>query len=245
MQIFKNFLILTILLIAFVSATALPQQIVQGDSVVIPNDSFDIGLKKDSISYISPDAIASMINYIAKDSMNIDFQGNLIKLYGSAKVNYENIQLEAAMITLDWDKNLIIAEGMPDSSGEMAGFPVFTDNGSPYSAEKIIYNFKTKKGRIYELRTEEGGGYIQADDVIKDEDNNFLARNAQFSTCNQEHQHFYIAASKLKIMKNQIISGPAWLVVEDVPLPLAVPFGFFPKNRKDHPVYYCQLQVKK
>lgn len=164
--------------------------------------------------------------------MNLDFQKNLIRLYGSAKVNYENIQLEAAKITLDWDNDLITAEGMPDSSGEMTGFPVFTDEGNPYNAEKIIYNFKTERGRIYELRTEEGGGYIQANDVLKDEEDNFLARNAQFSTCNQEHQHFYIAASKLKIMKNQIISGPAWLVVEDVPLPLAVPFGFFPKKQE-------------
>lgn len=233
MRFIKTSLILTILLIAFGSSPAFAQQIAGGDSIATPPDSFDFELvKKDSISFISPDAIQSLIKYEAKDSMIIDFEGNLIRLYGHAKVNYENIQLEAAMIILDWDKNLITAEGMPDSSGEMAGFPVFTDQGNPYNAKKIVYNFKTQRGRIYELRTEEGGGYVQGKDVLKDEDNNFLVRNAQFSTCNQEHQHFYIKATKLKIMKNQIISGPAYLVVEDVPLPLAVPFGFFPKKQE-------------
>ena len=202
------------------------------DSLVAAPDSLDLVVKKDSNSFISPDAIQSLINYTAKDSMIIDFQGNLIRLYGNAEVNYENIQLKAASIILDWNKNLITAEGMPDSSGEIAGLPIFSDQGKPYSAQKIIYNFKTKRGRIYELRTEEGGGYIQAVDVMKDEENTLLARNAQFSTCDHEHQHFYIAASKLKIMDKQIISGPAWLVVEDVPLPLAVPFGFFPKKQE-------------
>ncbi len=124
------------------------------DSLVAAPDSLDLVVKKDSNSFISPDAIQSLINYTAKDSMIIDFQGNLIRLYGNAEVNYENIQLKAASIILDWNKNLITAEGMPDSSGEIAGLPIFSDQGKPYSAQKIIYNFKTKRGRIYELRTE-------------------------------------------------------------------------------------------
>jgi lipopolysaccharide assembly outer membrane protein LptD (OstA) len=173
-----------------------------------------------------------LIKYEAKDSMTIDFKGNLIHLYGSAKVNYEKIELTADFITLDWNKNLVIAEGMPDSTGEIKGLPVFSDQGKPYKAQKIMYNFKSQKGRIYELRTEEGGGFIQGKDVMKQEDNSLLVRHAQFSTCDHEHQHFYIAATKLKIMENQIITGPAYLVVEDVPLPLAVPFGFFPKKNE-------------
>ncbi|MBT7039107.1 MAG: hypothetical protein HN921_04635, partial [Bacteroidetes bacterium] len=101
------------MLIAFVSIQASSFPIMLDDSLVAAPDSLDLVVKKDSNSFISPDAIQSLINYTAKDSMIIDFQGNLIRLYGNAEVNYENIQLKAASIILDWNKNLITAEGMP------------------------------------------------------------------------------------------------------------------------------------
>ncbi|MFC2113982.1 putative LPS assembly protein LptD [Bacteroidota bacterium] len=207
-----------------------------GDSLLTPIDSSgfttsNIG-DSNEFDFISPDAIEELINYKAIDSIITDFGANTITLYDSAEVVYDNIQLKAAIIVFDWKNNIVIATGVYDSNGNYIGTPEFFDHGKSYKAKKIVYNFKSKKGKLYELFTKEGEGYVHGEEVKKDEEGNLLVHSAKYSTCDLEHPHFYIAASKLKIMDKQIISGPAWIVVEDVPLPLVVPFGFFPKKQE-------------
>lgn len=195
-----------------------------------PPDSIAGPLKNDTL-FISKDAIKSKINYTAKDSIPIDLINNQIILYGDAEVTYENIKLNAAKIILDYKNNLVTAEGVQDSNGNIIGNPVFMDKDQEYKAKKIIYNFKTKKGKLFELLTTEGEGYIHGEVVMKDANDVLYARDAKYTTCNEEKEpHFYISASKIKILKKTIISGPAWMVIEGIPLPVGVPFGFFPKK---------------
>ncbi|HPD64033.1 MAG TPA: putative LPS assembly protein LptD [Bacteroidia bacterium] len=225
MKILYKLLILTTLWICF----GLHNPAFSKKTFILPPDSIKNNVG--DTQFISKDAIKSKINYTAKDSIPIDLKNNLIYLYGEAEVSYEQIRLKAAKIIFDWKNSLVTAEGIADSLGNVSGNPVFYDKDQEYKAEKIIYNFKTKKGKLYNLLTVEGEGYIHGQEVMKDENDVLYARQAKYTTCNdEEHPHFYISASKIKVLKKNIISGPAWLVIEDVPLPLGVPFGFFPKK---------------
>lgn len=199
-------------------------------NIFLPPDSINKNVKTDT-NFISKDAIKSKINYTAKDSIPIDLQNNRITLYGEAEVTYEDIRLKAAIIEFDWKNSIVTAYGVLDSSGELSGNPVFYDKEQEYFAKKIIYNFKTKKGKLLELLTTEGEGFIHGNVVMKDENDVLYAKEAKYTTCDDpDDPHFYIAASKIKILDKQIISGPAWMVIEGIPLPLGVPFGFFPKK---------------
>jgi len=200
---------------------------------VSPLNSIDTSdFISDSLTVISNDALESVINYSAKDSMPIDFENNLIKLYGEAEVTYKDIKLQAYYIEFDWKNNKVYAQGYLDSNGTLAGSPVFSENDQIYKAKTIAYNFKTKKAKINELFTSEGENYIHGQEVKKDEDNVLFVKDAKYTTCDLEHPHFYIASKKIKILENKIITGPAWLVIEDIPVPPLIPFGFFPKQSK-------------
>lgn len=182
-------------------------------------------------SLISKDAIKSVINYSANDSFPIYMENNIMTLYKNAVITYEDIKVEAGIIKIDWNKNLIYAYGYYDSLEKYQEAPVFTESGKAYKAKKIIYNFKSKKAKIFSLYTEEDQSYIHGKEVKKDENNVLCIKNAKYTTCNLEHPHFYIAATKIKILENQIITGPAYFVIEDIPLPIGIPFGFFPKKQ--------------
>ena len=193
-------------------------------------DKFPPDTLKPVDTTISKSAITSTINYFARDSIPVDLQNNTITLYGEAWVTYEKIKLEAAVIKIDWKNELLYAEGIYDSKNKYIGAPKFIDNGQEYKAKKMVYNFMSRKGKLYELITKEGEGYIHGQVVKKDSQNNIYASKAKYTTCELEHPHYYISASKVEILQDKIISGPAYMVMEDVPIPLAVPFGFFPKK---------------
>lgn len=182
----------------------------------------------------SNDALKSKVIYSADDSMRFDLKNKKIHLYGNADVQYEDIQLKAAYIIIDWDKNELHAEGIPDSLGVIQGTPEFTEGGKTFNAKSMDYNFKTKKGKILNVFTQEGEGYIHGEAVKKNERDEFFIKNAQYTTCNlPDHPHFAINARKIKMIpNNKIISGPAYLELEGLPTPLAVPFGLFPNSTK-------------
>ncbi len=186
----------------------------------------------DSLIWISPDAVESVIHFSCKDSFPIFFQENTMLLYGDAQIEYQNITLKADRIILNWSNNTLIANGIKDSSQKNMGYALFKEGEQEYKAKKMVYNFKTKKAKIYDLITSEGENYIHASEVKKDSNNVIYGIKAKFTTCENEDPHFYIAATKIKILKNKIITGPAYLVIEEIPVPLAVPFGFFPKQNK-------------
>jgi lipopolysaccharide assembly outer membrane protein LptD (OstA) len=196
-----------------------------GDSllnIVQKNDSISITPKKQ--------AIEIPIKYNAKDSIVYDIVNSKVYLYNKAEVYYGDISLKADYVVIDQVKKTVYAQGVKDSTGKVTGKPVFVDAGQTYNSEEMMYNFETKKGKIKEVTTQEGQGYLIANDVKKNEYNEVFIRNGKFTTCNLPHPHFYIALTKAKNIEDKTVSGPAYLVVEDVPLPLALPFGFFPRK---------------
>ncbi len=178
-----------------------------------------------------PQALDSKVKYSARDSIRFDVQDQKVYLFGAAKIEYEDIVLEAGFIKLDWEAKILYATGVKDSAGNDTELPVFTQGGSTFKPHTITYNFDTKRGRITEVSTKEGEGFVTGEVVKKEANDNYYIRNGRYSTCDLEHQHYYVAANKLKVIKNKkIVSGPAYLVIADVPTPLAVPFGMFPSK---------------
>ncbi len=178
--------------------------------------------------------LSSEITYFAKDSSRIDVQGKKVLLYKEAQVNFEDIELQAEHIILNWQENTVYAIGIEDSLGNIIGSPVFKEAGKTYYCESILYNFKTKKGKIKGMRTQDGEGYIHGNQLKKNEDNSMFIKESKYTTCSHDEPHFYISARKLKIIPGKkIISGPANLVVADIPTPLFIPFAYFPvQNEK-------------
>jgi lipopolysaccharide assembly outer membrane protein LptD (OstA) len=144
----------------------------------------------------SPSALSAKVIYSAKDSMRFDLAGKKIYLFGAADVKYEEIHLEADYIEIDWATNIVHAEGRPDSNGVLIGKPVFSEDAQKFDALKMEYNFKTKKGRISEVFTKQGEGYLHGETVKKNDKNEFFVRHGQFTTCNLPgHPHIAINSS--------------------------------------------------
>lgn len=193
-----------------------------GDSVLL-QASDSIPEKKEK-----KDAIEDPVFYESSDSMVWSSSGNAY-LYGDSKVKYQNIQLDAEIITMNMDSSVVSAMGKVDSLGVASGLPVFKDGDTPYESDKISYNFKSKRGIVNNVFTSQGDGFMTGERAKKDSTGAFYARRGAYTTCDAEHPHFYIALTRAKVRpKKDVVFGPAYLVVEDVPLPLAIPFGFFP-----------------
>jgi lipopolysaccharide assembly outer membrane protein LptD (OstA) len=177
--------------------------------------------------------LAAKVQYFATDSSIILLQEKKVLLYHEAQVNYEDIELKAEHIIINWNDNTVYAIGLPDSTGTIVGDPIFTEGGKRYDCKSILYNFTTKKGKIKGMRTQDGDGYIHGDQLKKNDDNSMFIEHSKYTTCSADEPHFYIGAKKLKIIPgNKIISGPANLVIADIPTPLVVPFGLFPVQNK-------------
>ena len=174
------------------------------------------------------DALDAPVRYVANDSLVWSRGGNAF-LYGSGKVNYDKIELTADVISMNMDSSVVHAAGRADSTGVVQGQPIFVDGGTPYETNRISYNFKSKKGKINNVYTQQGDGFMTGSDAKKDSNNVFYIQNGKYTTCDEAHPHFYVALTRAKTRpKKDVVFGPAYLVVEDVPLPLAIPFGFFP-----------------
>jgi hypothetical protein len=164
--------------------------------------------------------------------MRFDVINQKMYLFGSAEVTYEDLNLKAGYIELDMKSNMVFAKGRKDSVGNETELPVFTQGPQSFKSHQMTYNFQTKKGRISEVITKEADGYIHGETVKKDSSNTVYIRNGKYTTCDLEHPHYYIEAKKLKVIPNDVIvTGPANLVINDIPTPLVVPFGFFPNKR--------------
>lgn len=167
--------------------------------------------------------------YEASDSI-VFTKGGFAHLYGNGKVNYQNIELTSALITMNMDSSTVFAQGVADSTGAESGKPVFKDGDEPYESKTMRYNFKTKKGFINNITTQQGEGYVTSAEAKKGPNNEIFMREGRYTTCdNHDHPHFYLRLSMAKVRpKKDAVFGPARLVVEDVPLPIGIPFGFFP-----------------
>ena len=192
-------------------------------SMVVQRDS----LANDTVSQRTD--LEAPVVYQSQDSMVWYKNGNAY-LYGSGQVNYQKIELKANEITIDLETSTVYAQGTTDTLGVVTGRPVFADGDTPYESETMSYNFKSRKGFINNVTTQQGEGYMTSNTVKKGANDEFYIRKGRYTTCeDHEHPHFYLSLSTAKMRPNQdVVFGPARLVVADVPLPLAVPFGFFP-----------------
>lgn len=191
------------------------------DSIAAVQDSLKKTKKKS--------ALEGPVHYEAKDSMVYYMGTNNAYLYGDANVKYLKIDLTSENITMNMDSSVVHATYGVDSLGAKFGTPVFKDGGDEYQMEKMSYNFDTKKGFIHNVYTAQQEGFIRAEESKKGLGDEMFMRHGRYTTCDEEHPHFYIALSRAKVHTGKsVFFGPAWLVVEDVPIPFAIPFGFFP-----------------
>ncbi|SFU40059.1 LPS assembly outer membrane protein LptD (organic solvent tolerance protein OstA) [Porphyromonadaceae bacterium KHP3R9] len=174
--------------------------------------------------------LTAPVYYTAKDSM-VFTRGNMGFLYGEADVKYGDLAIKGEQITMNLDSSIISSTFGLDSLGKEFGHPVFTQGGTEYEMKKVRYNFDTGKAFISNVITQQGEGHIVANTAKKNADNSFYMVNAKYTTCDlHDHPHFYLNLSKAKVRpEKDVVTGPAWLVVADVPLfPIALPFAFFP-----------------
>ncbi|MBU0486384.1 MAG: hypothetical protein KKA07_03750 [Bacteroidetes bacterium] len=216
--------------------------LIAGDSLVI-NDTIALNdspistdtIAQDSIAagvLISPDAIKSKIVYAATDSIRMDMGAKKVFMFSGADVSYEKINLKAAYIEISFDSSIVYARGEPDSTGKLKGNPVFAEGDQSFDAKTMRYNYETKKGIIKEIFTQEGDGYMHGETVKKLPDDVILIHNGAYTTCNEKCPHFQIRFGKAKVIPDdKIITGPAFLEIEHIPTPLAVPFGYFPNKK--------------
>lgn len=217
----------TLLLPSGMVAYAAPYE---GWSIVRDSLVVDTVAVADSLSKDEPkkDAIDAPVFYECTDSMVWSRTGNAY-LYGAGKVRYDKIELTADVIKLNMDSSVVHATGSIDTTGMCVGLPIFMDGGTPYESDKMSYNFKTKKGFINNVYTQQGDGFIMGGKAKKDSAGIFYSQDGKYTTCDAEHPHFYVRLTRAKVRpKKDVVSGPLYLVVEDVPLPLALPFGYFP-----------------
>lgn len=214
----------------FSLAQTLPDTLVKAVALDTINTTTDT-LSTDTINVKLSDELKSKVHYLADDSIIFDVADEKVYLYGNAKVEYEDLVLEANYIEVNWETKIVYASGMPDSAGVMAGKPVFKQAGDEFRAESMKYNMDTKKGIVTNIKTQQGDGYIHGQVVKKYEESSYI-KHGLYTTCDLDTPHFCIAANKLKVIpNNKIITGPAYLVIEELPTPLAIPFGLFPNKK--------------
>ena len=205
--------------------------VVQPDSTILAADTLKSPV--DSTKVKQKGDIKTTINYSARDSIRASVDGKLIWLYGDAKIVYGEIELEADEITIDYGNNTMTAHGSRDSLGQRVGYPIFKNGQELYETKDIIYNFKTKRARITEVVTTMGDAYLHGDLVFKNEKGELLSRRNSYTTCNLEHPHYLIRATKTKAIPNdKIVAGPFYFEFNDIPLPIGFLFAMFPSPRR-------------
>ena len=197
----------------------------------IPNPDYAAAVDSTpkTVKVISANAISSVVEYSARDSVVNDLQHRRTYLFGDAVVRYEDMELRADYIEIDFARGEMYSSGVADSNGVLHGNPVFNQQSDTYRAREIMYNFNTKKGKITHVITTQDDGFIHGEQVKKMGDNVAYIKRGKYTTCELEDPHFEIAFSKAKVIQHdKILIGPAYLSFTGVPTPLAIPFGFFP-----------------
>lgn len=237
-------IIFATILLSLLANIAYCQVIVPNDTVVKAVDTLNLtdgtkvaidSLGKDTTKVTvvkNVSRVDAPVQYTATDSMLFNIKEQKVYLYNTAQINYKEIELKADYIEINFGKDEAYASGVKDSSGKEVGKPHFKDGGDEFDAQTLRYNFKTKKGIIKGVVTEQSGGFLHSERTKRLEDGNVCLKNGLYTTCNLDHPHFYVNLTKAKVIpKEKIISGPAYLVIEDVPIPLGIPFGFFPNKK--------------
>ncbi|MCH3995566.1 MAG: LPS-assembly protein LptD [Prevotella sp.] len=195
------------------------------------NKTVDDSIRLDSINRKRAGGIDAPINYQAEDSLVYDADKKIAYLYGNSNVKYENYDLTSDRIRMNMDNSMIRAHGTPDSAAEggVKGKPVFKAGQDEYQTDTIAFNYKSKKALIDQVYTHQDEGYLSGKLSKRDSSGVIFLQHGRYTTCDKPDPDFYIALSRAKVRPNKdVVFGPAYLVVADVPLPFAIPYGFFP-----------------
>lgn len=195
------------------------------------NKAVDDSIRADSINRASKRGIDAPVTYSANDSLVYDAMTKDAKLYGNSEVKYENMDLKSDKIRMNLDSSLVHATGSPDSTEKsgIKGRPVFVMGADNYDTDTIAFNFKTKKGLVQNALTKQEDGFLRSKLSKRTATGDVYLAHGRYTTCDKEHPDFYISLSRAKVRPGKdVVFGPAYIVVADVPLPFAIPYGFFP-----------------
>ena len=197
------------------------------------NRAIDDSIRLDSINRQRANGINSPVQYSAEDSLVYDATSKTARLYGASTVKYENMDLASEKIHMSIDSSVVHATGAQDTTDttglKLMGTPVFTMGADKYDSDTMAFNFKTKKGLISKVYTQQEDGFLQSEISKRNANGDIYLQHGRYTTCDAKHPDFYIALSRAKVRPGKdVVFGPAYLVVADVPLPLAIPYGFFP-----------------
>ena len=199
------------------------------------NKAIDDSIRADSVMRARSNGIDAPVKYSAEDSIVYDAASGTAYLYGNSKVDYENMKLASDKVHMNLDNSTVRATGTADSTAEggIKGKPVFTMGKDEYQSDTMAFNFKSKKGLIKGIYTEQQDGFLSGEVGKRDSTGAVFLQHGRYTTCDKPHPDFYIALSRAKVRPGKdVVFGPAYLVVADVPLPLAIPYGFFPFSKK-------------
>ena len=199
-------------------------------AIYLHNKAVDDSLALDSINRQRKHGIDSPVEFSANDSLLYEAGNGMAYLFGDSHVKYQNMDLQSENIFLSLDSSLVHATGARDSvSGKLFGNPVFQMGSDTYQSDTMAFNFKTKKGFIQQVYTEQQEGYLTSQLSKRGANGELYLQHGRYTTCDEPHPDFYLALSRAKVRPGKdVVFGPAYLVVCDVPLPLAIPYGFFP-----------------
>ena len=199
------------------------------------NKAIDDSIRADSMMRARSNGIDAPVTYSADDSLVYDAALGTAYLYGNSKVDYENMKLTSDKVHMNLGNSTVRATGTADSTeeGGIKGKPLFTMGKDEYKSDTMAFNFKSKKGMIKGVYTEQQDGFLSGEVGKRDSSGAIYLQHGRYTTCDDPHPDFYIALSRAKVRPGKdVVFGPAYLVVADVPLPLAIPYGFFPFSKK-------------
>ena len=229
--------------VALSDSLSLPDSLFKSDSLAVDttlmdslhlaiykrNKAIDDSLALDSINRTKKNGIDSPVQFSADDSLVYVASSGMSFLYGNSHVTYQNMDLRSENIYMCMDSSLVHATGARDSLGTLYGNPVFKMGSDTYESDTMAFNFKTKKGLIQQVYTEQEDGYLTSELSKRGANGELYLQHGKYTTCDEPHPDFYLALSRAKVRPGKdVVFGPAYLVVCDVPLPLAIPYGFFP-----------------
>ena len=193
------------------------------------NKQIDDSLRADSLNRQRKNGIDAPVEYTAEDSMVYEGDTKVAYLFGKSHVKYENMDLESDQIQMAMDSSLVHAMGSQDSTGQKYGTPIFKMGSDTYETDTMSFNFKTKKGLINNVYTAQDDGFMTSEKSKRAANGEMYLYHGRYTTCDQPHPDFYFAMSRAKVRPGKdVVFGPTYLVVADVPLPFAIPYGFFP-----------------
>lgn len=199
------------------------------------NRQIDDSIRLDSIQRAKANGIEAPVQYAADDSLIYDAKTKTAYMFGTSKVDYQNMKLNSDKIYMSLDSSIVRATGSPDTTAEdgIKGKPQFSMGADEYKSDTMAFNFKSKRGLIKDVYTEQEDGYLKGELGKRDSTGTIYLKHGRYTTCDDPHPDFYIALSRAKVRPGKdVVFGPAYLVVADVPLPLAIPYGFFPFSKK-------------